>query len=85
MRIHLKKADSPRANEIIRQKTRKFENGLLLLYPIAQAGELTKRMKPGTPPFGFAVVFPDRQGKGNLRTYRMTEIALEKDNDEFYG
>lgn len=85
MRIHLKKADSPRANEIIRQKTRKFENGLLLLYPIAQAGGLTKRMKPGIPPFGFAVVFPDRQGKGNLRTYRMTEIALEKDNDEFYG
>ena len=72
-------------NEVIRKRTRGFENGLLLLYPIAEAGELTRRMKPGIPPFGFAVVFPDREGKGNLRTYRMNEIALEKDNDEFYN
>lgn len=71
-------------NEYVRKITRPFENGLLLLYPIADAGELTKAKKDKTP-FGFAVVFPDRKGKGDLQTYRMTDIALEKDNDEFYN
>ena len=71
-------------NEYIRKQTRPFENGLLLLYPIADAGELTKAKTDKTP-FGFAVVFPDRQGKGELQTYRMTDIAVEKDNDEFYN
>ena len=54
------------------------------MYPIADAGELTKAKTDKTP-FGFAVVFPDRQGKGELQTYRMTDIAVEKDNDEFYN
>ena len=71
-------------NEYIRKQTRPFENGLLLLYPIADAGELTKAKTDKTP-FGVAVVFPDRQGKGELQTYRMTDIAVEKDNDEFYN
>jgi len=30
-------------------------------------------------------VFPDRRGKGNLQSYRMNDVALEKDNDEFFG
>ena len=74
-----------KVNELIRKNTRPFEKGLLLLYPIANAGELTKRKGSHKTPFGFAVVFPDRQGKGNLQSYRMNDIALEKDNDEFYG
>lgn len=74
-----------KVNEMIRKYTRPFEKGLLLLYPIADAGELTKRKGSHKTPFGFAAVFPDRQGKGNLQSYRMNDIALEKDNDEFYG
>lgn len=74
-----------KVNELIRKNTRPFEKGLLLLYPIADAGELTKRKGSHKTPFGFAAVFPDRQGKGNLQSYRMNDIALEKDNDEFYG
>ena len=74
-----------KVNEMIRKYTRPFEKGLLLLYPIADAGELTKRKGRHKTPFGFAAVFPDRQGKGNLQSYRMNDIALEKDNDEFYG
>lgn len=74
-----------KVNELIRKNTRPFEKGLLLLYPIADAGELTKRKGNHKTPFGFAAVFPDRQGKGNLQSYRMNDIALEKDNDEFYG
>ena len=74
-----------KVNEKIRRETRPFEKGLLLLYPIAEAGELTKQRGLHKPPFGFAAVFPDRKGKGNLVSYRMNEIALEKDNNEFYG
>lgn len=74
-----------KVNEEIRKATRPFEKGLLLLYPIADAGELTKQKGSHKTPFGFAAVFPDRQGKGNLQSYCMNDIALEKDNDEFYG
>ena len=74
-----------KVNEKIRRETRPFEKGLLLLYPIADAGELTKQRGLHKPPFGFATVFPDRNGKGNLVSYRMNDIALEKDNNEFYG
>ena len=73
-----------RLRELIRRNTRPFEKGFLLLYPIADAGELTARKGEHQTPFGFAVVFPDRKGKGNLKSYRMTEVAWENDNDEFY-
>lgn len=74
-----------RVNEKIRKETRSFDQGLLILYPIADAGKLTAQKEDHNTPFGFAAVFPDRKGKGNLKSYRMNDIALEKDNDEFYG
>lgn len=74
-----------RVNEKIRKETRPFEKGLLILYPIAKAGKLTEKKGDHKTPFGFAAVFPDRKGKGNLKSYRMNDIALEKDNNEFYG
>ena len=74
-----------KVNEIIRRETRPFANGLLILYPIGDAGNLTAERGDHKTPFGFAVVFPDRKGKGNLKSYRMNDIALEKDTDEFYG
>lgn len=74
-----------RVNEKIRKETRPFDKGLLILYPIADAGKLTAQKEDHNTPFGFAAVFPDRKGKGNLKSYRMNDIALEKDNDEFYG
>lgn len=72
-------------NEIIRRETRPFSKGLLILYPIGNSGKLTAERGTHKPPFGFAAVFPDRKGKGNLKSYRMNEIALERDNNEFYG
>lgn len=72
-------------NEIIRRETRPFSNGLLILYPIGDAGKLTAEQGNHKPPFGFAAVFPDRRGKGDLKSYRMNDIALEKDSDELYG
>ena len=72
-------------NEIIRRETRPFSNGLLILYPIGEAGKLTAEQGDHKTPFGFAAVFPDRKGKGDLKSYRMNDIALEKDSDELYG
>lgn len=72
-------------NEIIRRETRPFANGLLILYPIGDAGKLTAEQGNHKPPFGFAAVFPDRKNKGDLKSYRMNDIALEKDSDELYG
>lgn len=74
-----------KVSEIIRRETRPFSNGLLILYPIGDAGDLTAKRGEHKPPFGFAAVFPDRKGKGALKSYRMNDIALEKDSDEFYG
>ena len=74
-----------KVNEIIRRETRPFSNGLLILYPIGDAGDLTAKQGNHKPPFGFAAVFPDRKGKGNLKSYRMNDIALERDSNEFYG
>ncbi|MFQ7470440.1 Z1 domain-containing protein [Amedibacillus dolichus] len=72
-------------SEIIRRETRPFTSGFLILYPIGQAGRLTDERGAHKPPFGFAAVFPDRKGKGELKSYRMNDIALEKDSNEFYG
>ena len=55
----------------------------MILYPIGQAGRLTDERGDHKPPFGFAVVFPDRKGKGDLKSYRMNDIALEKDSMSF--
>jgi len=71
-------------SERVRSATREFSKGLLLLYPIADAGKLRESMAGHKTPFGFASVFPDRQGKGQLRSYRLNEIAVERDNDELY-
>lgn len=66
--------------------TREFRQRLLLLYPIADAGKLSVNHMDGhKTPFGFAVVFPDRHGKGDLKSYRLNDIAVEKDNDELYN
>ena len=71
-------------SERIRSATREFSKGLLLLYPIADAGKLRESMIGHKTPFGFAAVFPDRKGKGKLKSYRLNEIAVERDNDELY-
>lgn len=34
-------------------------------------------------PFGFAVVFPDRQGQGNIKSYHVNDIAVENKSYDF--
>ncbi|WP_302610295.1 Z1 domain-containing protein [uncultured Mitsuokella sp.] len=65
----------------IRRKFRKFDHGFLLLYPIESAAKDIKTQN-GKAPYAFAVVFPDRKGKGNLKSYKLNEVAMEMNDDE---
>lgn len=71
--------------EEIRKKTRSREQGLLLLYPIGRVGPITAEMdRTGSKtPFAVAVVFPDRQGKGNIKSYHVNDIAVENKSYDF--
>jgi hypothetical protein len=76
--------DEKTLTEFIRKSTRPRECGLLILYPIGKAGTLTKNKGDHKTPFGFAVVFPHRKGLGTLQSYRVSDIAIERENYELY-
>ena len=64
----------------VRRRVRKFEHGFLLLYPIAWAASDLK-VYENKAPYAFAVVFPDRGDKGNLKAYKLNEVAMELDDE----
>jgi hypothetical protein len=72
-------------NPELRQKTRDKEKGLLILYPIGDVEPLTKPEIKGNhkTPFGFAIVFPDRKGYGDIKSYRINDIAVERKSYDF--
>ena len=65
----------------VREYVRDFKHGFLILYPIEYAASDLKT-ENNKAPYAFAAVFPDRRGKGNLRSYRLNEVALEMIDDE---
>ena len=71
--------------EEIRKRTRDRKHGLLLLYPIGNVEPITTEMDrtKSKTPFAIAVVFPDRQGKGNIKSYHVNDIALENKSYDF--
>ncbi len=83
----MKKVNSEYSNASstkIRQMTRDRSNGLLLIYPLGDIKpieDLQKKTKCRKA-FAFAVVFPDRQGKGEIHSYRINEIAMQDDEYE---
>lgn len=72
-------------DESIREKLRTRDRGLLILCPL-DAEEIKGLQVPGREyktPFGFIAVFPDNEGKGENRRYRINPIAIENgDEDE---
>lgn len=76
--------DNVRTEEI-RKATRSREHGLLLLYPIGYVEPITKEMDKNASktPFAVAVVFPDRQGKGSIKSYHVNDIAVENKSYDF--
>ena len=65
----------------IRKEVRPFEHGFLILYPIGWA-QSNLKTEQGKAPYGFAVVFPDRQNKGKLQSYMFNQVAMEELDDE---
>lgn len=65
----------------VRRKLRKFEHGFLLLYPIESAA-VDLKTENNKAPYAVAVVFPDRNGVGNLKSYKLNEVAMEMSDDE---
>lgn len=74
-----------KSSDEIRRLTRDRRNGLLILYPIGNVKPLTveKESKGAKQPFGFAIVFPDRQGYGDIKSYHINDIAVEMKNNDF--
>lgn len=72
-------------DESIREKLRTRDRGLLILCPLDTEAIKGLQM-PGREyktPFGFIAVFPDNEGKGENRRYRINPIAIENcDEDE---
>lgn len=66
---------------IVRKELRDFSHGYLILYPIGWA-QSNLKTNNGIAPYGFATVFPDRLGKGQLQSYRLNEVAMEELDDE---
>jgi hypothetical protein len=64
----------------VRAKVRKFTHGFLILYPILKVAEdiVTRDNKA---PYAFAVVFPDRKEQGELKFYRLNEVAVEMEDE----
>lgn len=71
--------------EKIRKNTRSREHGFLMLYPIGNVGPITEEMDRNNSktPFAVAVVFPDRKGKGNIKSYHVNDIAVENKSYDF--
>ena len=72
------------SDDKIRKQLRTRDRGLLILCPLdaEEIDGLKIDGKTYKTPFGFIAVFPDNEGKGNGRTYRLNPIAVEK-GDEF--
>jgi hypothetical protein len=66
----------------VRREVRDFNHGFLLLYPIESAADDIKTVNERAP-YGFAVVFPDRRGKGTLKSYKLNEVAAELELEDY--
>lgn len=77
------KADG-NSDDKIRKQLRTRDKGLLILCPLdaEEIEGLKIESQTYKTPFGFIAVFPDNDGKGQNRTYRMNSIAVEN-GDEF--
>lgn len=72
--------DKQAISKRIRSAIRNFDHGFLLLYPLKKVAKDIE-VKNGKTPYAFAVVFPDRKDKGNLKSYRLNEVAVELDDE----
>lgn len=77
------------SNDYIRKEVRKRENGFLIICPIdTERGNgrvLEDIKKSHKVPIGIAIVFPDNENIGKKISYRINEIGLKGEEDEYFG
>jgi len=68
----------------IRSQVRATSQGLLLLYPLNYEEIEDLKIEGGNhkTPFGFAIVFPDNKGKGDLVSYRLNDVGMRNEELE---
>jgi len=68
----------------IRSQVRATSQGLLLLYPLNYEEIVDLKIDGGNhkTPFGFAIVFPDNKGKGDLVSYRLNDVGMRNEELE---
>jgi hypothetical protein len=68
----------------IRSQVREPSQGLLLLYPINYEKIADLKIGDGKheTPIGFAIVFPDNRGKGDLISYRLNDVGMRNEELE---
>lgn len=88
IRVDFEKRGENLSNDYARKRIRNREKGLLILCPIdinKGSGSLlidTKRKHKA--PIGIAIVFPDNENIGTVRSYRINQIGLKGEDDEFF-
>ena len=81
VKANLKNSNTAAVAKQVRRESRDFRHGFLLLYPIEWVASDLKT-ENGRAPYAFAAVFPDRRGRGSLRSYKLNEVAVEMTDDE---
>lgn len=81
VKANLKNSNTAAVAKQVRMESRDFRHGFLLLYPI-EWGASDLKTENGRAPYAFAAVFPDRRGRGSLRSYKLNEVAVEMTDDE---
>lgn len=68
----------------IRSQVRLTSQGLLLLYPLDYEAIEDLKIEEGNhkTPIGFAIVFPDNKGKGDLVSYRLNDVGMRNEELE---
>lgn len=74
------------AAEYIREKLRKREDGLLILYPIDMKSITILNIDEvdHKTPIGFAIVFPHNKGIGKLVPYKLNAVGIRSEENELY-
>lgn len=76
------------SNDYLRKIIRNRENGLLVICPIdvnsGKGMKLIDHKKNHKAPIGIAIVFPDNENMGCVKSYRINDIGLRGEADELF-
>lgn len=86
--IEFKKQGKKISNDYIRKVIRKRENGLIIICPIdVNSGNgklLIDNRKKHKVPIGIAIVFPDNENIGSIKSYRINDVGLKGEEYELF-